>query len=59
MKVILEKSKSEQAWFHQDRSRTDHIATLQIIIKQSIECQSPLYSTFVDFEKAFDSMDRL
>ncbi|XP_059176593.1 uncharacterized protein LOC131956194 [Physella acuta] len=44
----------EQAGFRQDRSCTDHIATLRIIIEQSIEWQTPLYMTFVDFEKAFD-----
>jgi hypothetical protein len=65
-RIILERLKealdkrlrSEQAGFRQDRSCTDHIATLRIIIEQSIEWQSPLYTTFVDFEKAFDSVDR-
>ena len=36
---------------------TDQIATLHIIIEQSIEFQSWLYLDFVDFEKAFDSVD--
>uniref|UniRef100_A0A2C9LHY7 Uncharacterized protein n=1 Tax=Biomphalaria glabrata TaxID=6526 RepID=A0A2C9LHY7_BIOGL len=40
------------------KSCTDHIDTLRIIIQQSIEWQSPLYMTLVDFEKAFDSIDR-
>ena len=65
-RVILERLKdaldkrlrAEQAGFRQDRSGTDHIATLRIIIEQSIEWQSSLYLTFVDFEKAFDSLDR-
>nr|KAG5700792.1 hypothetical protein BaRGS_034995 [Batillaria attramentaria] len=44
--------------FRNDRSCTDHIATMRIIIEQSLEWQTPLYSTFVDFQKAFDSVDR-
>ena len=31
---------------------------MRIIIEQSLEWQSPLYSVFVDVQKAFDSMDR-
>ena len=34
------------------------IATLRIIVEQTIEWSSPLYLLFVDFEKAFDSPDR-
>ena len=47
-----------QAGFRKDRSCTDHIATLRIIIEQSKEWQTPLYLNFIDFEKAFDSVDR-
>ena len=65
-RIILERLKEaldvklrpEQAGFRQGRSCADHIATLRIIIEQSLEWQSPLYMTFVDFEKAFDSVDR-
>ena len=65
-RVILERLKNaldkklrdEQAGFRQDRSCTDHIATMRIIIEQSLEWQTPLYSVFVDFQKAFDSVDR-
>ena len=49
--------REEQAGFCQDRSCTDHIATLQIIIKQLLEWQSPPYSVFVDRQKAFDRLD--
>lgn len=48
----------EQAGFRPGRSCTDHINTLRIIIEQSTEWQSPLYLLFVDFERAFDSLDR-
>ena len=66
MRIILERLKAaldktlsdEQAYFQLDRSCTDHIAIKSIIIKQSVEWQTPLYSVFVDFQKAFDSVDR-
>ena len=49
--------RDEQAGFRQERSCADQIATLRIIIEQTIEWQSSLYLTFIDFEKAFDSID--
>ena len=55
---IDSKLRTEQAGFRKDRSCTDHIATLRIIIEQSLEWQSTLYLNFIDFEKAFDSVDR-
>ena len=59
LKDALDKRlREEQAGFRQDRSCTDHIATMRIIIEQSLEWQTPLYSIFVDFQKAFDSVDR-
>nr|KAG5689838.1 hypothetical protein BaRGS_012188 [Batillaria attramentaria] len=59
LKIALDKTlREEQAGFRNDRSCTDHIATMRIIIEQSLEWQTPLYSTFVDFQKAFDSVDR-
>lgn len=48
----------EQAGFRPGRSCTDHINTLRIIVEQSNEWQSPLHLLFVDFERAFDSLDR-
>ena len=50
--------REQQAGFRQDRSCTDQIATLRIIVEQSIEWNSSLYFNFVDYEKAFDSVDR-
>ena len=50
--------REEQAGFRQDRPCTDQIATLRIIVEQSIEWKSSLYVNLVDHEKAFDSLDR-
>ena len=50
--------RDEQASFKKERSCDDQIATLRIIVEQSIEWQSPLYKCFLDFEKAFDSFDK-
>ena len=56
--TVDKKLRKEQAGFRKDKSCTDHIATLRIIVEQCIEWQSSLYINFVDFEKAFDSIDR-
>ena len=56
--ALDEKLREEQAGFRKNKSCTDHIATLRIIIEQSIVWQSPLYINFTDSEKAFDSVDR-
>ena len=50
--------REEQASCGKERSCTDHIATLRVIIEHTLEWNSPLYITFVDFEKAFNSVDR-
>ncbi|VDP47059.1 unnamed protein product [Schistosoma curassoni] len=50
--------RDQQAGFHKNRSCTDRIATLRIIVEQSVEWNSPLYINFIDYEKAFDSVDR-
>ncbi len=52
------KLRDQQAGFRAERSCTDQIATLRIILEQSQEFQSPLIVTFVDYAKAFDSLDR-
>jgi hypothetical protein len=44
--------------FHKGRSWIDQVNTLRIILEHFIEFQSPLYLIFIDFEKAFDSMNR-
>ena len=50
--------REQQAGFRKNRSCTDQIAMLRIILEQSLEWNSPLYINFVDYEKAFDSVDR-
>ena len=49
--------RDHQAGFRQARSCADQIATLHIIVEQSIEWNSSLYINFVDYQKAFDSLD--
>ena len=56
--VVDAKLREEQAGFRKNRSCTDQIATLRIILEQSLEWNSPLYINFIDYEKAFDSIDR-
>lgn len=46
----------EQAGFRSSRSCTDQINTLRIILEQASEWQREVYLTFVDFEKAFDTL---
>ncbi len=59
MKNVLDPElRDEQAGFRPNRSCTDQIATLRIIVEQSLEWNSPLYVNFIDYEKAFDSVDR-
>lgn len=59
MKVHIDgRLREEQAGFRRGRYCADQIATLRIIIEQSIrEFQSSLYVNFIDFEKAFDNIN--
>ena len=52
------KLRDEQAGFRPQKSCTDQTATLRMIVEQCVEWNCPLYLIFVDFEKAFDSLDR-
>ena len=60
-KIILERIKNsmemglrkEQAGFCHNRSCIDQINTLRVIIEQSVEFQ-----LFVDYQRAFDSLNR-
>ena len=48
----------QQAGYGPGRSCADQIVTLRIILEQSLEWSSSLYVNFIDFEKAFDSLNR-
>ena len=65
-RILLERMKEavdpklldQQVRFRRNRSCADQIASLRIIVEQSLEWNSPLYINFIDYEKAFDSVDR-
>ena len=50
--------REEQAGFRSGRSTTEHIFVLRHVIEQSLEWNAILYTCFVDYEKAFDSVHR-
>ena len=52
------KLRDHQAGFRQDRPCTDLITTLHITVEQSLDWNSSLYVSFIDYEKAFDSVGR-
>ena len=52
------KLRDNQAGFRKQRACVDQIQTLRMIIEQSLEWNASLYINFIDFEKAFDSVDR-
>ncbi|VDP64923.1 unnamed protein product [Schistosoma curassoni] len=56
--VVDAKLQDQQAGLRENRSCTDRIATIQIIAEESVEQNSSLYINFIDYEKAFDSLDR-
>ena len=47
-----------QSGFRLSRSTADQITTLHIIVEQSLEWRTALCINFIDYEKAFDSLDR-
>lgn len=49
--------RKEQAGFRRGKSCVDHVNSLRIIVEQSVEWRSPLYLLFIDFEKAFDTLN--
>ena len=55
---VNQRLRKEQAGFHPNRSSIDQINSLRISIEPCIEWSSRLYTVFVDFEKAFDSINR-
>ena len=65
-RVLLERMKEEveailrdeQAGFRQERLCTDQIATLRMILEQSLVWNTSLYVVFNDYEKELDNVDR-
>ncbi|VDP82877.1 unnamed protein product, partial [Schistosoma curassoni] len=55
--AVATQIRDQQAGFRWDRSCTDQIATLRIILEQPVEWNSSQYINFIDYEKAFDSVD--
>ena len=50
--------RKEQTGFREDRSTIGRIFTLRNILEQANEWNAILYTHFIDFEKAFDSVHR-
>ena len=50
--------REEQAGFREGRGTTEQIFILRNIIEQAVEWNSNLYICFIDYEKAFDSVDQ-
>ena len=49
----------EQAGFRKGYSTTDHLQVLTQIIEKTNEYEIPMCLGFVDYEKAFDSVEHL
>jgi endonuclease/exonuclease/phosphatase family metal-dependent hydrolase len=56
-KQLDEHQPREQAGFRSGYSTTDHLQVLNQVIEKSNEYKEPLYIAFVDYEKAFDSVE--
>ena len=56
--AVNPKLRDQQAGFRRNRSCADQIASQRIIVEQSLEWNSPLFINFIDYKKAFDSVDR-
>ncbi|XP_055381355.1 leishmanolysin-like peptidase [Condylostylus longicornis] len=55
---LEETLREEQAGFRRQRGCIDQSNTLRLIVEQLVERRSPLFITFVDFERAFDTVRR-
>ena len=56
-RVLDENQPREQAGFRQGFSTTDHLQALSQLIEKSNEYQLPLCVGFIDYQKAFDSVE--
>lgn len=54
-----ENQSTEQAGFRKGYSTTDHLHVIAQIIEKTNEYQIPLYMAFIDYEKAFDSVEHM
>ena len=50
--------REEECGFIKGRGCVDQIFTLRLIIEKCLSCQTPLVLSFIDYEQAFDSVDR-
>ena len=50
--------RDEQRRFRKGRGCVNQIFTLRLIIEKYLCCQTPLVLSFIDYEQAFDSVDR-
>ena len=50
--------REEQCGFRKGRRCVDHVFTLRLIIEKSLCYQTPLVLSFINYEQAFDSVDR-
>ena len=57
IKNLDEQQPCEQAGFRTGFSTADHIQTINQVIEKVQEFNLPLYMAFVDYSKAFDSIE--
>ena len=50
--------REKQCSFRKGRGCVDQVFTLRLMIEKSLHCQTPLILSFIDYEEAFDSVDR-
>ena len=56
-KVLDENQPREQAGFRQGYSTVDHLQTINRLIEKCNEFKRPLCIGYIDYEKAFDSIE--
>ena len=56
-KLLDSNQPREQAGFRSGYSTTDHMQTINQVIEKTVEFKKPLCMAFIDYEKAFDSVE--